>query len=221
MGDKNRGDPGFLLDFPDFLPRLKPKPRVQVGQGLVQQKNPGHLDKRPRDGHTLLLAAGKLSGFSVHQLLDLNQLCGLRHPPVHLLLGGTVLSLQIFQREQDILPHGQMRIKGIILKYHAHAPQLRRKRRHILISKKNSAPGGLLQAADHVQRGTLPTAGRPEQGDQLSVRDFKGKIIDGSDLAALSAPGRKFFREILQFDFHSYLCFLPPSGGISFGRNWT
>ena len=221
VGDKNGGDAGFLLYLTNLFPGLQPEPRVQIGKRLVQQKNPGHLDQRPCDRHPLLLAAGKLPGLSVHQLFDLDQLRGLRYPPVHFLLRRPVLSLQIFQREQDILPHGQVRIEGVILKYHSHAPQLRRKSGHILVSEKDPAARRLLQPADHVQRGALSAAGRPEQGDQLSVRDLKGKIIDGSDLAALFPPGRKFFCEILQFDFHNYLCSLPPSGGISFRGNWA
>ena len=43
----------------------RPMLRVQRARRLVRQNDPGIVHQRPRDGHTLLLAAGELAGLVV------------------------------------------------------------------------------------------------------------------------------------------------------------
>jgi hypothetical protein len=45
------------------------------------------------------------------------------------------------------------------------------------------------EAADHVEDGGLPTAGRPDHGHELLVADLERDVVDGRDLAALLAEG--------------------------------
>ena len=96
-----------------------------------------------------------------------------------------------------------MRIKGIVLKYHADTPKLRRQIGNIILTEKNSAGGGIFQTAEQVQRGALPASGGPQKGDQLSVRYLAGKIVYGGHIIpVLPAPARKRLRQVLQYYFH-------------------
>ena len=45
------------------------------------------------------------------------------------------------------------------------------------------AGGGQLEAGDHPQDGGLARAGRPEQGEELAVRDVEVDPVDGPDIA--------------------------------------
>ena len=198
MGHKNRGNTGLSLNSADLLTGLQPQTGIQVGKGLIQQKHPGHFHQRSGYGHPLLLTARKLPGPAVHQLLDLHQPGCFQRLFQHLRLGELILSLQIFQGKQNILAYRQVRVQGIVLKYQTNPPLLRRKKRHVILPEKNPALRGLLQTADQIQSRAFSASGRPQQADQLSVRDLKIKMIHRRYLRrVLSAPPGKFLCQIL------------------------
>ena len=96
-----------------------------------------------------------------------------------------------------------MGVQRIILEHHAHTPQLRCKGGHILLPEEDLSIRGLLQPADHIQRGALPASGRSEKPHQFSVRDLAGKVIHSGNVPpALFPPGGEFFRKILQYYLH-------------------
>ena len=198
MGHKDSGNACFPLNPLDFLPGLKPQAGIQIGERFIQQKHLGPLHQSPCNCHTLLLPAGKLSRLPVHQLLYLHQPGRLHGFLKHLRFGQFVLPLQIFQRKCNILPHGEMRIQGVVLKYQPDAPVFRRQIGNIVIPKEYPAAGGLHQSADEVQRGAFTAARRSQQANQPAVRNFKGKIIDRNHFKAFfSVPARKFLRQVL------------------------
>ena len=203
MGDENGGNPGFLLNLPDLFPGLEAQAGVQIGQRLVQQKNPGEFYKSTGNRHTLLLAAGQLSRFAVHQILNLYKMRGLGDPLFHFLFCETVFAPQVLQRELNVLADVQVRIESIILKNHADAPQFRGKLCHILFSEKDFSSGGSFEAADHVQCSALSAAGRTQQTHQFTVRDFAGEITYCGNVAGILFPaGREFFCQVFQYNFH-------------------
>ena len=150
MRNENGRDAGLVLHFLDLLAGLQAKPRVQVGQRFVQQEHLGHLDQRAGDGDPLLLTAGQLTGFPVPVVPDLHQPHGRFRFLQHLLLGEFVLSLQILQREQDVLQNGQVRIQRVILKDQPDAALLRRHLGHVLFSEQHLPFRRREQPADQV-----------------------------------------------------------------------
>ena len=175
--------------------------------------------QRPGDGHTLLLTAGELAGFSLHEFLNLHESRRVHGPFFHLRPGKLVLPFQVLQREDDVLPNREMRIERIVLKHHAHSAFFRRQRRHVLIPEKDLAAGRLFQAADHVQRRTFSTARGAQKADEFPVGDLEIKILHRCHPAAVSSPAGKAFGQVLQLNFHmlfpSYLSaylFRPVSG---------
>ena len=203
MGNKHGGDAGGLLDAADFLPGLEPQTGVQIGKGLVQQQDFRHFYQRPGNGHTLLLAAGQLLGLAVHQLLDLHQLRRLQRHVGHLLTGELVLARPVFQGKGDILPHRQVGVQGIILEHQPHAPVFRGQVGNVVVSKEDTAGGGLLQSGEQVQRGGLAAARGAQQTQQHAVGNLKGEIVYGDNVGGLLfAAAGELFRQILQGDFH-------------------
>ena len=203
MGDEDGGDAGVALDAADLLSRLQAQAGVQVGQGLVQQQHPGHLHHGPGDGHALLLAAGHLAGLAIQQLADLHQVRRLPHPALHLLLGGTVLALEVLQGEADVLPHGQVGIQRVVLEHQAHAPKLRGQVGHVVVAEVDLAAGGLQQPGDQVERRGFAAARGPQQADQLAVRDLKAEIVDGDHLVVgLLVAAGKLLGQMLENYLH-------------------
>ena len=114
-----------------------------------------------------------------------------------------LLAAQILEWEKDVLQHGQMGIKRVVLKDHADAAAFGRERGDVLLSEKDFAGGGGLQPADHVERGAFSAAGWPEQSHQTAVGYFKAEIVDRDDARFLRAsPGGKFLGQILQRNLH-------------------
>ncbi len=85
MGYEDGGNGCFFLNTANFLAGLEPESGVQIGEGLVQKKDTGKLDKGPGYGDALLLSARKLGRFPVQKLGDLYKTGGFLHPGVHLL----------------------------------------------------------------------------------------------------------------------------------------
>ena len=158
MCDKYRRDQRLALDAADLLTRLQAETGVQIRERLVQKKDTGTLDQGAGDRHTLLLTAGKLARLALHELIDLNDLGSLEGFRFHFLLGQLVLSLQIAQREHDILLDRQVRIQRVILEDQAYAPALGREVRHIRLAEENLSVRRFLQSADQIQRGALAAA---------------------------------------------------------------
>ena len=203
MGDEHRGDTSGALNPPDFLPGLQPQPGVQVGQGLVQQQNPGHFHQSPGNGHPLLLTAGELAGLAVHEILNLHQPGGLQGFFRHLLLGEFVFPFPVFQRERDVLLHRQMRVQGIVLKNQTHSPMLRGQIGDIIFPKENPSAGGFQQTGEKIQCGGFSAARGAQQGNELPVGDLQGEIVDGYHVLRLFfVPAGEFFCQMLQDDIH-------------------
>ena len=203
MGDKDGGDFGGALDFPNLLPGLEAQPSVQVGERLIQQQDVRHFYQRPGNGHPLLLAAGQLAGLAVQKLPDLYQRGCLIHTPGHLLFGKAVFPLQIFQREEDIFPHRQVGVEGVVLKHHAHPAQLWGQGGDVPVAEEDLSAGGLLQPADKVQGSALSTAGGAKQADELAVGNFKGEVIHSNHFAGgLPAGAVKGFCKMLKLNIH-------------------
>ena len=205
MSDKDGGDARLPLDAADLLPGLQAQPGIQVGERLVQKQDPGHLHQRPGNCHALLLAAGELRGLSIHQAVDLHQTSGLLGPLLHLLLAWAIRAPQILQGEEDILPHGQMGIQGIVLEHQANAAILRRQAGHIIIPKEDLSGGGCLQTADQIQGGGFAAARGAQQANELPIRDLKAEVVDGDHVARLLlAPLGEHLGQLLQSDFHMH-----------------
>ena len=95
-----------------------------------------------------------------------------------------------------------MGIQRVILEYQPHAPVLRRQVSHVVVAKENLPAGGRFQPADQIQRGALAAAGGSQQTDQLSIGDFKIKIIDRDHVRAVFRAAGEPFGQVLQHNLH-------------------
>ena len=68
----DRGGAEPLLQLDDFRARAGAQCCVEIGQRLVQKKQPRLADQRTRQRHALALAAGELPRLAVEQAVDLH-----------------------------------------------------------------------------------------------------------------------------------------------------
>ena len=100
-----------LLDVLKLVLHILAQAKVQSAQRLVEQQHLRAVDKRARDGDTLLLTAGKGSDTPVFKALETDDLQHLGHTVVNLLLG----ELRQTKTEGDVVVYVQMREQRVSL----------------------------------------------------------------------------------------------------------
>jgi len=140
---------------------------VKRAERLIAQQHRRPHHQRPRQRHTLLLAAREL-----------------RRPP-RLVAGERHLLERARNRvgnvsarkpahaqpEGDVPGHGAMREQRVGLEDHAEVAAVHRHVGHVSGADVNAALVRRLEAGDHAQRRGLAAAGRPEQREELAGRD--------------------------------------------------
>ena len=179
MGDEDGGHARALLYAADLLAHFQAQAGVEVGKGLVEQKQAGVLHQRPGDGHALLLAAGELGGMALHHRIHVDEL-GDIHGALEALGLGHLLH---FQREADVLQHRHVRVERVILEHQADAALFRGHVGHVVVVEVDLAARDRQDARQHVEDGGLAAARRAEQGDQFPVLQRGGKIRYRRDVA--------------------------------------
>ena len=152
---------------------------VEVRERLVEEEDPRLAHDGAADGDALALAAGKLAGLAVEQLVDLQDLGGLRDAPLDLGLRRP----QRLQAEGEVLAHRHVRVERVGLEHHREAALGRRDLVHRLAVDEDLAAGDLLEPGDHPQQRRLAAARRADEDDELAVLDVKVDAVDDLDRA--------------------------------------
>jgi len=168
------GGAELLLEPLEEAAGLQPQPRVQVGQGLVEQEHLGPVGDRPGQGDPLLLAAGQLAGPALHGRLQLQAGPGFGGGAVALGLGHPL----DLERVGDVVGHRHVRVQGVVLEHHGHVPAARGDPGHVAAADLDGAGGRGLEPGDGAQQGGLAAAGRAEQGEELPVVDAQVQAVD-------------------------------------------
>ena len=124
----------------------------------------------------------------------MNKLCNFLYPRLALIL----FHFQNFKWKSNVLGNCHVRIKGVVLKYHADISLIRRKLCYILIIKINLSLGNRNNSAKHIKQSRFSAAGRTEQTNQMPVFKLCGKI-------AYRCGITKFLCYVIDSNFH--LCY--------------
>ena len=137
-----------LMEFLQFSAHRHPELCVQVGKGLVIQKDLRVTHDRPAHGHALPLTSGQLPGVAVQQLGQAQNLCR----ALDLVLDGCTVDLGQFQGERHVLTNRHVRVKRIVLKHHRYVPLFWHHLVHPFAADLDLAIADVLQASDHSQQ---------------------------------------------------------------------
>jgi hypothetical protein len=142
---------------------------VEVRQWLVEQEHLGIAHDGAAHRDALALAARELLGLAVEQLGDVED-AGRRPDPLVDLRLRCLLELE---PERHVLVHVHVRVERVVLEHHGDVAVLRRDVVHDVATDRDVAAGDLLEAGDHAKRRALAAARRPDQHDELLVRDVE------------------------------------------------
>jgi len=104
---------------------------------------------------------------------------GFGDPPLDLLCGDVVSA----QPKGHVVVDVQMREQPIRLEDRVDVPPVRGEVGHILTVEPHHSLGRRLEAADHAQRGGLPTAGWAKHAEELAAADLQVQPVDGDYVA--------------------------------------
>ena len=192
MRHEDRGDAHLLLQTLDLAAHVVAEPRVEIGEGLVQQQDVGPLHERTRERDALLLAPGELPRTAIEKLVDLDLRGSLAHPRLAVCPGDCALQLE---RETDVLGHGHVRVQGVALEDHADAAVLRVEMVHAPVTEHDRSARRSVNPRDHEERRRLSAARRPEKSDELARPHLEVELLHRGD-------GAEALRELLECDAH-------------------
>ncbi len=127
---------------------------VERAERLIHEIDRGRAHDRAREGHSLLIAAGKLARVPAEERRDSQPLGHARHRGVPLARPEP----RAPQRKGDVLGHREMRIESVELEHEADVARGGARARHVPAAEQDAALARLLQAGDHAQGGRLPAA---------------------------------------------------------------
>ena len=151
--------------------------RVKVRQRFVEQEDARIAHDGAADGDALALAAGKLFGQPVQQMLDLQHARGLAHAAVDLGLVGLPASA-----EGHVVIDIHMRIKRIALEHHGD-PRSEGTRSFTRSPSNSMSPVEILKPRDQAQERGLAAARGADKDHELALADVQ---VDA--LMTLTAP---------------------------------
>ena len=196
VGDEQVRQPPLLLQIAQQVQNLCLYGHVQRAHRLVADDEFGIQRQRPGDADALPLAAGKLVGVAVEQLLANAHLLHQRLDHLHA-LGAVLAHAMGVQRLQDDVPHLHAGVQGGvgILEDHLYAPPklaelLPLIPGQVLAPEPHRAGGGRDQIDQQLAQGGLAAAGFPHQPQGLPLVDGEGHVRHG-------VHGTVFHREFL------------------------
>ena len=201
--DEDGRDVQFVVEVDEHLAQLLADFRVHGGERFVEQEHVRLGRERAGEGDALALAAGKLVGEAVFQILQAEQINQLGHACDAVGLR----PLLDFEAEGDVVRHAHALEERVALEDEADVALLHRHVVDALAAHENLAIGRRFKAGNHAQHGGLAATGRAEQRDELAVGDGEAHVVDGGDAAELLG-------DVLKLDAHGRVSFQPSA--ISF-----
>ena len=169
VGDVDEGEAQLLLPAAQLGTHLDAQEGVECGQRLVQQQYTRLRDERPRQRHTLLLAARQFTGFA---------LCQVAHG--HTLQQVLCLGLAFgftdtfhLQAEGHVVERREVWEQRKTLEHHGRAPAGRGQVGDVAVVQQDVATAHRLVPRNHAQRGAFAAARRPEQAAVTAAGDFE------------------------------------------------
>jgi hypothetical protein len=164
-----------------FLAGNRAQLHVEVRQRFVQQKDLRITHQRPRQRRPLALAAGKLIGLTLEQMLDFED----ARRPGDFLLNGAFIHLLGFERKSDVVVDRHMRVKRVALENHRNLAVARRHVVDNLVRDADFTVVRLLQPGDHAQQRGLAGAGWSDQHHELAFLNREADVFDHAHIAEI------------------------------------
>ena len=159
-----------------LAPHALPKHRIEVGERLVHQVQPGPPDEGAAQGDALLLPSRDLGRTPLEQLADTQQGRHLADPIRYLVTRQPAR----LQGEGEVARHAQVRIERVVLEDETDVARARRNVVEPTAVQREAARGGLLEAGDDAKKRRLAATGRPQEREHPPGRRHERNAVQGS-----------------------------------------
>jgi hypothetical protein len=175
VGHEHRGGRQLGMQPLDLDAHLGAQLGVEVAERLVEQEDQRIAHDAAAKRHALLLAAGKLSGAALQQVVQPQDLGSAVDRGLDLALG----HLLVAQAESEIVVDAHVLIERVILKHHGDIAVARRQMVDHAIADADLTARDVLEAGDHAQGRRLAAARRADQRHELLVGDREVDVPHG------------------------------------------
>ena len=179
VGDVDGGDAELSQQALEVDAILLAQGLIEIGEGLVDEKDGGVAGDAAPECDALFLATGEGGGLAVEQVGELHahELAGAREARAGLGgEGGRLLAEEIIG--EDVGAGGDVGIEGIVLKDHADATLAGRHLCHIHVVVAHVTGVGRQQPGDQLQQGRLAATAGSEHDHGVAVGDAQGDVAD-------------------------------------------
>ena len=173
MGHQDGGQTEPQVKRPQHGAQFNPDRWIEGAERFVQQQHLRLDSQRPRQRHTLALAAGKLMGIAPAQAIELHH--GEQFVDALADRGGrwAAGARTHPQPEANIVGGSHVAEQRVILKHKTDAALACRYRRHIDAINSDDAIIVAFQPGDQAQQTGLARPGRPDKGDKFASGDVE------------------------------------------------
>ena len=166
-----------MLELRDLGAHLDTQLRVEVRERLVHEEHLGLADDRPAHRDPLPLATGQLLRLAGEVRREIEE----PRRPRDALIDDVLRRLPQPQAEGDVVRDGEVRVQRVVLEHHRDVPVLRRELVHDPVADRDRAVRDALEPGDHAKRGRLAATRRPDEDEELAVRDVDREVLDRVD----------------------------------------
>ena len=194
MGHHHTGHANPLDDLHQFQLHLRAQFFVQRAHRLIEQQQFRALGQRTGQGHALTLTTGQLVRLAFGVLGHVHQSQHFLNASLNVTGGQTVL----LQAKGDVLRHRHVREQRVRLKHHIDRPLVGRHVSDVYTVEENTALCWALKACQHAQEGRLSGAGASEQGEDFTLMDLQGHIVNSDGFVELLGDTVDFYQHFLR-----------------------
>src|SRR5262249_29377732 len=179
--DDDRGDVDLVVEAQQPCAQLLADPSVQRSERLVEEEHFRVDRERPRQSHPLALTTGELSGITLREPFQLDEL----EQVMDALRDLGAWPLPDLQPEGHVLPDGHVLEGCVVLEDHPDPARTRRPVGDVDVAEEDLPPLRLLQPCNHAQKARLAASARAEQRRQRPLWDRDRDVLQRDEIPEL------------------------------------
>ena len=168
-----------VVELPQPLAELGADAGVERAERLVEEEHLRLGRERAGEAHALPLPARELRRVAVAEVLELHEVQEL----VDALGDLRLRALAHLEAERDVLAHGHVLERRVVLEDEADVALLRRERRRVLAGEEDLAGVGRLEPGDDPEQRRLARAARPEERRERARLDVERDVVERDEVA--------------------------------------
>ena len=156
----------------ELAAQLRAQPRVEVGEGLVEEEDARLAHQRPAERDPLPLPSGQLARLAREERCDAEERRSLGDAPLDL---GPRQAPHL-QREGEVPAHVLVRVESVALEDHRHVALGGREAVHLRAVDAHRSAGRLVETGDEIQGRRFAAARGTHQRQELAVGDLQRQL---------------------------------------------